>query len=656
MIAATLVVDNASLPIADDFNNGMGNWTTVNDSGLPSSWSVVSGALQQKNRVENKPGSFDQSYHKGTYAYYNGGTALTNYRFSVDTIYLGTGLKDDIGIMFHYQDNNNYYRLSMNTRYGYTRLEKKVAGVFTPLAVNARGYNPGQLVTFTADINGSLIQVMENGDPLFAVNDASLTWGSVALYCQDMASFDNVLIQAPSASPTITLAAPIADSVVTTGTLSASAIASNVPAGGEVELLLDGTTSILDSTSPYSGVFSGVSQGNHSIAAIIHDASNVVVGQDTNVLIGALGDYYVGIGDSITNGDYDNYWADNQTDRIISSEGYEANLAALLESNLNIPVIIYNEGIGGDESADALTRINSILARHPGSNKALVLLGTNDALANIPSGQGCSGTACNGTYKGNMQSLINTLAGAGKQVWVALVPPIFGDSYTSPYTDNPANHTSNSTYVGEYNYVITNELTNRQIGPDLYSYFLGAGQDRFSLFANVWHPNALGYVMLASLWYNALNPSAQLALPFVLDNLNPSTTAPYLKQNLLQTGNTYYVDATYTLNSIPPVLANGRWIMTANADWNNTSSSLITFVVDRPVTVYIAYDAGATATPNWMGGYINTGMTVGSTDPSSPVLNLYSSTYSAGTITLGGNLAAGASGANSNYVVIVVPN
>jgi hypothetical protein len=94
--------------------------------------------------------------------------------------------------------------------------------------------------------------------------------------------------------------------------------------------------------------------------------------------------------------------------------------------------------------------------------------------------------------------------------------------------------------------------------------------------------------------------------------------------------------------------------MTANNDANNTSSSYVTFSVDRPVTVYIAYDAGASTRPNWMSSFSSTGLTLGTTDPFSSTLNLYSRSYGAGQITLGGNMAAGASGSDSNYLAIIV--
>ncbi|MBK8161659.1 MAG: tandem-95 repeat protein [Gammaproteobacteria bacterium] len=649
-------VDTAAVTVnsafTDNFSSGTANWTFVSDSGSSSSWTTVSGALRQLNRVESV-NAFDQSFHKGTYAYYTAGTSLTNYRFSADALYLGAGLQDDIGVMFRYQNSNNYYRLSMNTRYGFTRLEKKVAGIFTPLAVNARGYDDGQVLNFTIEVQGALIRIWINGDPAFALQDASLGSGSVALYTQDTASFDNVRIEGIPADPSVVLATPVAQTVETSSSLSVSAIAGNVPAGGGVEFLLDGTDSVLDTSFPYQAAFTGVPPGDHTVEAVLRDASNVELARDTNALVGAQGRYFLAFGDSIMNGEDDNYAADNQNGRILGSQGIAANLAGLLESSLADPVIVYNEGIGGDESADAaFTRVDSIIERHPGAQDALVMLGTNDSLASIPSGSGCSGGACSGTFKGNMQSLANTLAAAGSTVYIATPPPVFGVS--TPFA-NPAAHATN-TRIQQYRTVITTELSNTEDGPDFYDYFLGAGDNRFSLFSDIWHPNALGHVVMAHLWHNAINPGDPVSLPFILNDLAPSTISPYLKQNLIEVGDEYYIDRSYTLNGIPAGLADGIWVMTANGDSGNTSASYLTFNLDRAATVYIAYDAGATTTPDWMSAFTDTGLILGTTDPFSPALEIYSRTYAAGPVSLGGNLASGASGSNSNYLVIVKPN
>ena len=210
---------SVTLPFSDDFNrSALGNdWSIYDDdnnAGKVPNWQIISGELHQLNRVESTS-SFDGTYHKGTYAYLTSRTALTDYRFTVEATYLNDeyGYADDIGIMFRYQDNNNYYRLTLNSRYGFTRLEKKVNGVFSTLAKNARGFQKGAKLGIRVDIKGSIIQVFLDDDPLFGVSDGSISHGSIALYCQDDAKFDNVVLEESSSQPSIVLSKPTAYSV-----------------------------------------------------------------------------------------------------------------------------------------------------------------------------------------------------------------------------------------------------------------------------------------------------------------------------------------------------------------------------------------------------------------------------------------------------------
>jgi len=81
------------------------------------------------------------------------------------------------------------------------------------------------------------------------------------------------------------------------------------------------------------------------------------------------------------------------------------NATALYPDN-----IVVNEGVGGDETFDAaFVRIKSVLARHPDMTKALIMLGINDVLNGVPPGTGCSGALCDGTFKGNMQTLVDKI-------------------------------------------------------------------------------------------------------------------------------------------------------------------------------------------------------------------------------------------------------
>jgi hypothetical protein len=135
--------------------------------------------------------------------------------------------------------------------------------------------------------------------------------------------------------------------------------------------------------------------------------------------------------------------------------------------------------------------------------------------------------------------------------------------------------------------------------------------------------------------------------------------APFLKQNLLEIGDAYYVDEGFTLTSIPDGLGleDGVWIMTANADRTKTGNTYISFNVDRNVTVYVAYDHDPSdpnqALPAWLSNFTDTGQQLG-VSQSGVKMRLYKANYPKGKIVLDGNLASGAAGAKANYLAIVV--
>ena len=663
-----LSTSSISLPFLDNFDDGNADgWIVVDESPYPSDWQVINGQYYQQNSI-GFGDTLLETYHQGTYSYFAAGLGLTDYRVTITLTPL-SGI-DDVGVIFRYKDNNNFYRISFNSGFGFARLEKKYLGQFKTLAKNARGYFGGQplvvdVEVFTIVGSGTFILVYLNDDPLFSIfddKDIDIESGTVALYSQENSKFDDVLIEQVSPDPSIIISTPSSYSIETTDTLNMSAIVTNMPLNGSVEFVLyDDSMSVVDSavdsTFPYTAQFRSVSQGEHTLDAILRDGSNTAVASDTNIVIGILGDYYFAVGDSITFGYHDNITNNlSQDQRIYSIQGgYESKLNDLLTNTRGYPHIIFNEGVPGDKTADM--RIDSILERHPGANLVLILLGTNDALSRVPDGQGCSGTSCDGTFNGNMQTLLDkVVTQAGKKAYVALIPPIF----TSPV--NPLSSTSNS-YVQVYNSIITNLINNTpnvEAGPDLFTFFLGSGTylNLYSLFSDALHPNALGHLVMAYLWHKAITGIG--GPPFILNNLSPSTVIPFLKQNLLEAGNKYYVDEAYTLTSIPTGLglANGRWIMAANSDLGNTGSTYLSFDVDRSVTVYVAYDSGAATIPDWLSsskGFASTGYQLGTSNPSVPTMDLYSKTYTAGAISLGGNQADGATGA-ANYIVIVVEN
>jgi lysophospholipase L1-like esterase len=642
-----------TLPFTDDFSDGdMSGWLVLDQTSTQSDWTVVGGSLTQNVPIRSTQ-SYDQSFQLGSYVYFGAGLGLGDYRFRVDAEYLAVGTADDIGILFRYRDAKNFYRLSINSRYGFTRLEKRVNGIYTPLRTDSRGYRRGEVLNLEVEVRGPQIIVWRSGEPVFALTDDSHASGSVALYTQDRARFDNVRIDPPSSAPSIVLNSPLAYLTSSESTIRASAVTLNAPVDAMVEFSLNGSKRTVDTAPPYAVDFAALTGGNYEVVAILRNGAGIEVARDTNPVVGAGGEYFVGIGDSITNGTGDFFSGDNVSylGRIVGLQGYEGVLTDLLDQTSPAPTnLVFNEGIGGDTSYKAaFLRVDSIKGRHAGMDTALVQLGTNDALALIPSGLGCSGTSCNGTFKQNMQALVDKLVASAVEPLVALPPPAFNS--TTPYTS------ATNTRIREYISVIENEITGIALGPDFFTFFMPSETVRYrSLFSDTLHPNGLGYRVMSYLWHNTLSPAAQLELPFLLRNLSLST-GKLVQQNLLGPGNAYYIDESFTLGSIPAILAEGRWIMTANADLNSVARSYVTFDVDRNADVYLAYDANATSLPGWLIGFVDTGEAVGTSNPSARSLRLYHKPVyvPSGTVrvTLGGNDGSTTT-ASSNYVVIVV--
>ncbi|HEX3036228.1 MAG TPA: SGNH/GDSL hydrolase family protein, partial [Thermodesulfobacteriota bacterium] len=362
------------------------------------------------------------------------------------------------------------------------------------------------------DVEGTKILVYLDNEPLFSASDASISSGTVALFAQRSARFDNVLIGTNSSTPKVVITRPTSYFVKTSNTLPVSAVARNVPAGGGVKFILDnGVFSFTDFTEPYSGQFSNLSRGDHIVKAIIVNSSgnpifnSTNLDEDTNKVVGTSGKYLVAIGDSITNGVGDDFAADNESvDGRNLSWGYTPILNDLLSAQLSKPVIIVNEGIPGTKSGagggNGVSIVNSTKARHTESKQWLILYGTNDSGGTmpVPSGKNCTEAqlqagdpSCTGTYKANMRNIIKKLKGFNKVPVLAKVP----------YVKNAT--VSRDKLIQDYNTVINQLVTEHNIGvkpPDFYTYF----KNHQGEYADTLHPNGNGYISMANLWSDAL--------------------------------------------------------------------------------------------------------------------------------------------------------
>ena len=657
------------LPFSDDFTGGVSpDWIEVDETTKASNWHAQNGAYHQDNEVGlGSSVGYEEAYHLGTYSYLSTGMSLTDYKFTATlTPTAETGLA--MGLMARYNGSDSFIRFTFGTWNGFARLETKSGSGFTALVENARGYPKNVPLTVSLEVQGPVIVARVNGEKLFGAYDASLTQGTVALFCRDACEFDDVSIQENSTTPEIVITEPTSYSVSTTTTFSVGAVVLNQPAGANVEFNITGEVSACTSaTETNPGNFTAnctvpASSGSYELVADLLNSGLSIIDTDTNAQIG-IGNNFVSVGDSITAGKSDNTVEDNisTSEWVLSSQGYEAILTDLLSLEPE-PSIVHNNGVGGDKSSDLLNdRIPSVLTRHSEAGDVIVMIGTNDSGGTLftPSGLGCSNSACNGTFKGNLQAVVNQINAAGKVALVALTPPKFGDQSTSTPYSNPGTHTKNLLISNGYNEVIRTELTGHIIGPDTYNYFLET-DNRFYLFADNLHPNALGYIALAHLMANSITGGS--TLPFMATGLcvtlsqGSSCEAPMLyKQNVMESGNTLFIDQTHTLTgNIPGVLNNGRWIITADAHADQTNTDYLAFDIPNSSSVYIAYDDAASSIPSWLSSaYIDTGLFVTTDNPSASSLRLYRADNVVGTLVLAG-ADASTNGAGSNYIVIVV--
>ena len=189
-----LLDERFSVPITD-------RWNTVDDGNEegPSQWAVTSSELRQTSNIHGGLMTRNVPDKPGTYAV-TGDTNGTDYRVSVT---LRSDEADAIGVMFRYQDNDNYYRFSMGSQRGYRRLVKKVGGVFTVLWEDRRRYLLRRHYTITLECVGQRLTGYLNGSRLFSLDDSSLASGRIGLYCwaNRGACFTEVRVSSPVWSP-----------------------------------------------------------------------------------------------------------------------------------------------------------------------------------------------------------------------------------------------------------------------------------------------------------------------------------------------------------------------------------------------------------------------------------------------------------------------
>jgi lysophospholipase L1-like esterase len=265
-------------------------------------------------------------------------------------------------------------------------------------------------------------------------------------------------------------------------------------------------------TPPYETTFDNLDLGEHTVEVFVVDSGGKIVSgvdnQDYVDQVG-IGDHFVAIGDSITRGTGDDDPSDDISfDGRNIGGGFPPILNNLLTHFLGYPNTIINEGVGGTTSMDGLLNLPSVLQRNPDARFFLIMYGMNDARpwAPVPSGLGLSpgDSGYPGTFKDNMQRMLNLILSNEKEVLPAKTIIALGDNATGSTYEDP-NEGARSLLIQQYNDVIDELFTaNTEImfhPPDFYSYF----SDNYPVeYADNIHPNGQGYRSMADIWFDAL--------------------------------------------------------------------------------------------------------------------------------------------------------
>ncbi len=456
--------------------------------------------------------------------------------------------------------------------------------------------------------------------------------------------------------------------------LTVTAIARNVPSpNGSVSVQYQNgggpvlcNVAVEGPAGVYSALCPSMPAGDYTVEALLLD-NLAEVDRDSNqsVAIGSnsSGSHrYDALGNSITRGIGDNYSGDNLNlidQRTLGVSGWPALLGDLLTEATGVPNLVANEGIPGDRASDTqVQRLFSIIERHPTSNRALVMLGTNDS--------NDFNTTSTNDLVAEIQSIVDTLLSNGRDiVYLSQLPPAWGANLSTPYSDPLDPSASRNQTVMAYNSAMQAMLPQQGLlpGPDLFSCFLTSTVNRFSLFADSLHPNALGHAMIAALWRDAIvngpvSPPVDLcpAPIYILESLDPYAFGH--KQNLLEAGDQYYTDEAFTLTSVPGELADGIWVMQANVNNLNADASYLNFNAGAsPVTVYIAFDPAGNAPTSSTHSFSPIGLSsaLAVSDPAVGTFSIVRATGVTGTVSIGGNKSGGSPAAQQAYLVIVVP-
>lgn len=205
------VAAHADVLLSDDFDDGNADgWMIVDEGAInaPSDWSVENGAFVQSSDIgSEQQGTGSNAFsvegdgpfilRDGTYALWDDPEAAgwTDYAFETT---ISTGDTAGIGVLFRYQDAENYYKLEADADIGIIQLTRHLDGRETILARGWHEYTPGEEEHWRIEAEKGSLTAYIDGVEVFGtdIDDRTIENGTVGLYTwsSEGVSFDNVVV------------------------------------------------------------------------------------------------------------------------------------------------------------------------------------------------------------------------------------------------------------------------------------------------------------------------------------------------------------------------------------------------------------------------------------------------------------------------------
>lgn len=508
--AFSLLRDQSIVDQEQFTTNALARWNVVTNGQSvttdPVAWTVENGVYHQNALVF---GQTTDGSATGTYSIWDATHTSMDLRLQLRALSIDKFEPGITGVMFGYQDDNNYYRFSLARHKSFHKLEKKQNGNFVELASNTDSFEPGEWTNVRIVLDGNVIVVYVNGVFALAARDTTFSGGRVGVWnhwVQHSADYDKVTLLTAPSRPIVGIIRPALRSVTGGTGFTAAAIATKSVAG--VEFVIDEgipgrELRRIVQTSPYETVFNFTTARSRQLRVYVLDAADQHLSHDEARAeaneIGVRGLNVVTVGDSITNGLFDDIIVDDvSTDGRNASGGYQPILNNLLTDAFSVagsarPVTVIDDSTVGDETTHGVQKIAKIVARNPEAQAYLVMYGTNDSATVTPA-----------DYRARMKIIVDTiLADSTAKVFLARVPPMLPSPTGSP-------RTGRTNTIRQYNTEIASLVASYasarvNLGPDLFTFFNDATVKVEQYDPDGIHFNGRGYASMGQLWFDAIN-------------------------------------------------------------------------------------------------------------------------------------------------------